>query len=136
MTAQRDQSFTDWMSEKTFLVVEDMSSSRMLEAGLLRGLGAKKVVAAVDGADALAKLNSGASRPDIIISDWVMPGMDGLGLLEAAKALCPTTKFVMLTAKADTADMDLARSKGVDGYIAKPFSRESLVAALRLLESN
>ncbi|MBV5324604.1 MAG: response regulator transcription factor, partial [Rhodospirillaceae bacterium] len=76
------------------------------------------------------------TAPDIIICDWVMPGMDGITLLEASKVRFPTTKFVMLTAKTEAADMELAKSKGVDGYIAKPFSRESLVAALkRLMDS-
>ena len=132
MTGQ-DIAFTNWMSGKTFMVVEDVTSSRLLEAGLLRSLGASKVMVATDGNDALGKLQLAETAPDIIICDWIMPGMDGITLLEAAKIRFPFTKFVMLTSKTEAADMELATSKGVDGYIAKPFSRESLIAALKRL---
>ncbi len=136
MISREDEAFNHWISDKTFMVVEDMTSSRLLEAGLLRSLGAHKVVVATDGNDALGKLRLAETAPDIIVCDWVMPGMDGITLLEAAKIRFPLTKFVMLTAKTEVADMELAKSKGVDGYIAKPFSRESLMAALkRLMES-
>jgi len=135
MSNQEDADFTAWMNERTFMVVEDMGSARMLEASLLRGLGAGKVMAATDGADALAKLEAAEHVPDVIISDWIMPGVDGLALLEAAKAKYPQTRFVMLTSKTDLDDVRLARAKGVDGYVAKPFTRETLVAALRKLRA-
>ncbi len=134
MPNQIDQGFTDWMSDKSFLVVEDMSSSRMLESSLLRGLGAKTVVAAVDGADALAKLDSGAAKPDIIIRDWIMPGVDGIGVLEGAKQRLPGVKVIMITAKTDLDDVRLAHEHGADGYVAKPFTRDALVAALKKLQ--
>jgi len=133
MTNQEDEAFNSWICDKTFMVVEDMTSSRLLVAGLLRSLGAHKVLAATDGNDALVKLDQGQHAPDIIVCDWIMPGMDGIGLLEAAKTRFPAARFVMLTSKSDPADIQLARSKGVDGYIAKPFSRESLVAAMKRL---
>jgi two-component system chemotaxis response regulator CheY len=134
MTAHDDPDFTAWMAEKEFMVVEDMGSARMLEASLLRGLGAKKVIPATDGADALTKLGHADHVPNIIISDWMMPEVDGLALLEAAKAKYPDVKFIMLTAKTDLDDVRLARTKGVDGYIAKPFTKETLVAALKKLK--
>ncbi|CUW40524.1 Chemotaxis protein CheY [Magnetospirillum sp. XM-1] len=131
MNAPEDADFTAWMGSKVFMVVEDMTSARMLEASLLRGLGAKKVVPATDGADALAKLEHADQMPDIIISDWIMPEVDGLALLEAAKVKYPQVQFIMLTSKTDLDDVRVARTKGVDGYIAKPFTRETLVAALK-----
>lgn len=134
MSTQDDPDFTTWMNGKAFMVVEDLNSARMLESSLLRGLGAGKVTAATDGADALAKLEAAESPPDIIISDWIMPGVDGLALLEAAKVKYPATKFIMLTAKTDLDDVRLARTKGVDGYIAKPFTKDALVAALKKLQ--
>lgn len=133
MTGQEDEAFNGWISDKTFMVVEDMTSSRLLVAGLLRSLGAKKVLAAVDGNDAMAKLNAADHVTDIIICDWIMPGMDGLGLLDAAKTKFPGAKFVMLTAKTEPENVKTARDHGVDGYIGKPFSRESLVSALKRL---
>lgn len=129
-----DDAFTAWMSDKTFMVVEDMSSSRMLEASLLRGLGAKKVIAAIDGNDALAKLDSGGAAPDIIITDWVMPGLDGLGVLEQAKRRLPGVKVIMVSGKTDLDDVKVAHGKGADGYVAKPFTRDTLVAALKRIQ--
>lgn len=134
MSTQEDADLTAWMGGKVFMVVEDMTSARMLEASLLRGLGAKKVVPATDGADALTKLEHADHVPDIIISDWIMPEVDGLALLEAAKAKYPQVQFIMLTSKTDLDDVRMARAKGVDGYIAKPFTRETLVAALKKLK--
>ncbi|EME71340.1 CheY-like receiver protein [Paramagnetospirillum caucaseum] len=134
MTAHEDTGFTAWMGGKVFMVVEDMTSARMLEASLLRGLGARKVIPATDGADALAKLDHADHVPDIIISDWTMPEVDGLALLEAAKARYPQVQFIMLTARTDLDDVRLARAKGVDGYVGKPFTKETLVAALRKLQ--
>ena len=133
MSTPDDAEFTAWMAGKVFMVVEDMSSARMLEASLLRGLGAKKVLAAVDGADALTKLDHAEHVPDIIISDWIMPGVDGLALLEGTKSKYPSVKFIMLTSKTDLDDVRAARAKGVDGYIGKPFTKETLVAALKKL---
>ncbi|MDO8608712.1 MAG: response regulator [Phaeospirillum sp.] len=136
MTHQQDDAFNLWISGKTFMVIEDVTSSRMLEAGLLRSLGAHKVLIATDGNDAVTKLSAVEHAPDIIICDWIMPGMDGIGVLEMAKARYPTIKFVMLTAKSDAADMELAKSKGVDDYIVKPFSRDTLMAALKRLSAD
>ncbi len=133
MTTQVDQGFVEWMSDKSFLVVEDVSSSRLLEASLLRGLGARTVVTAVDGADAVSKLESGATQPDIIICDWLMPGLDGIGVLEHAKRLIPGIKVVMVTSKSGLEDAKLAHDKGADGYVAKPFTRETLLAVLKRL---
>lgn len=134
MTSPFDDNFTAWMSEKTFLVVEDMSSSRMLEASLLRGLGAKKVIAAVDGEDALVKIGNDSTQPDIIICDWIMPGIDGIGVLDAAKQRLPGVKVIMVTAKTELDDVKVAHTHGADGYVAKPFTRDTLVAALKKLQ--
>jgi two-component system chemotaxis response regulator CheY len=136
MPHQEDEAFTAWITGKSFMVVEDMTSSRMLVAGLLRSLGARSVQAATDGKDALTKLGHSEHAPDVIVCDWVMPGMDGLALLDETKTRFPSAKFVMLTAKTEPGDIELARSHGVDGYIAKPFSREGLVMALKRLQAS
>jgi two-component system chemotaxis response regulator CheY len=134
MSSPPDDSFITWMSDKTFLVVEDMSSSRMLESSLLRGLGAKTVVAAVDGMDAMAKMEGGSVRPDIIICDWIMPGLDGMGVLDGAKRLIPGVKVIMVTAKTELSDVKVAHDHGADGYVAKPFTKDALVAALKRIQ--
>ena len=130
MDQDLEKQITTALADKSLLVVEDTSSSRMLVAGLLRGLGAPRVVAAVDGVDALAKMQAQKLVPDVVLCDWVMPNMDGLELLTRIKADHPAVKFIMMTVKTEAEAVILARKHGVDGYVAKPFSRESITAAL------
>ncbi|HLO75835.1 MAG TPA: response regulator [Magnetospirillum sp.] len=124
----------DWIAGKKFLVVEDVDTSRMLVSGLLRSLGATSVVTAVNGEDALEKIEK-KGVPDIIICDWVMPGMDGLSLLSVIKPLHGSVKFVMLTAQTDAEHVRQAAYLKVDGYVAKPFSRKTLVDTLNKLKA-
>lgn len=125
----RDEAFAAWIAGKKFLVVEDVDTSRMLVSGLLRGIGATTVLTAVEGEDALAKMER-KGVPDIIFCDWNMPGMDGLSLLSVVKELYPRAKFVMLTANSDAEHVRAAGYLRVDGYVAKPFSRKVLLATL------
>lgn len=122
----------EWIAGKKFMVVEDVDTSRMLVSGLLRSMGASAVVTAVNGDDALEKIEK-KGVPDIIICDWVMPGMDGLSLLSVVKPLHPQVKFVMLTGQTDADHVRQAAYLKVDGYVAKPFTRATLTAALAKL---
>ena len=130
MSQDLDKRISQALADKCVLVVEDTSSSRLLVSGLVRGLGAAKVATAVDGADALAKITAGPLVPDIVLCDWVMPNMDGLELLTKLKAQLGGVKFIMMTVKTEAEAVILARQHGVDGYVAKPFTRDSLMAAL------
>jgi two-component system, chemotaxis family, chemotaxis protein CheY len=119
------------LADKTIMVVEDTGSSRILVSGLLRGLGVGRVVTAADGREALDKMTALSLRPDLVLCDWVMPNMDGLELLTRLKAQDPGIKFVMMTVKTEPEAVISAKQHGVDGYIAKPFTRESIINALR-----
>jgi two-component system, chemotaxis family, chemotaxis protein CheY len=130
----RDEAFNAWIAAKKFLVVEDVDTSRILVSGLLRGVGAITVHTAVEGEDALKKMEK-KGVPDIIFCDWNMPGMDGLSLLSVVKELYPASKFVMLTANTDAEHVRAAGYLHVDAYIAKPFSRQVLLAALGKLRA-
>lgn len=129
-----DNSLAEWIAGKKFMVVEDVDTSRMLVSGLLRSLGASGVVTAVNGEDALDKIEK-KGVPDVILCDWVMPGMDGLSLLSVIKPLHPEIKFVMLTGQTDAEHVRQAAYLKVDGYVAKPFSRATLVATLTKLKA-
>lgn len=129
-----DNSLGEWIAGKKFLVVEDVDTSRMLVSGLLRGIGAKVVHTAVNGDDALEKIER-KGVPDIIFCDWVMPGMDGLSLLSLVKPLHPGVKFVMLTGQTDAEHVRQAAAFKVDGYVAKPFARQTLVDTLTKLKA-
>ena len=83
---------------------------------------------AVGSGDALAKLRGGFV-PDIMLLDVVMPGMDGLELLEAIRkeGLAPKSVVIILTNQAQASDLDRAKKIGVDGYIVKASSIPSEV---------
>lgn len=119
-----------WIAKQVFLVVEDITTSRLLVAGILRSLGATRVLSAATGEEALEKLIRAPEAPNVVFCDWVMPGMDGIAVLSEIKRQFPDTLVVMLTAKTEAADVAEAVAKGADGFIGKPFSRQSLLDAL------
>ncbi|MCA1909833.1 MAG: response regulator [Magnetospirillum sp.] len=130
MSEHMEKAIAAAIADKLVLVVEDTSSSRILVSGLVRGLGAHRVVSATDGIDALAKTLDKDLVPDVVLCDWVMPNMDGLELLTRIKAAHASVKFIMMTVKTEAEAVIMARQHGVDGYVAKPFTRESLMTSL------
>lgn len=128
-----------WIANQVFLVVEDIATSRLLVAGILRSLGAPRVMSAASGEEALEKLEKlsrAEELPSVVFCDWLMPGMDGIAVLSEIKRLYPATKVVMLTSKTEAKDVAEAVAKGADGFIGKPFSRKTLLDALpRLMKA-
>jgi len=109
-----------------FLVVDDFSTMRRIIKNLLHDLGYTNVVEADDGKTALPILQAGGI--DILITDWNMPGMPGLDLLKAVRADPKLAKLpvLMLTAEAKRDQIIEAAQAGVNGYIIKPFTAETL----------
>jgi CheY-like chemotaxis protein len=105
----------------TILVVDDAGFMRKIFADILRKVGFHAIVVAENGVDALAKLKE--NRIDLIISDWNMPEMDGLALLQAVRADEGTKAmpFIMATAQAERTNVAIAMAAGANGHIAKPF---------------
>ena len=109
-----------------FLVVDDFSTMRRIVRNLLKELGYVNADEAEDGAIALAKLK--ASSYDFVVSDWNMPNMDGLQLLQAVRA-DPDLKHLpvlMITAEAKKENIIAAAQAGAHGYIVKPFTSATL----------
>lgn len=108
------------------LIVDDQRAVRALIRSCLQGLGINQVIEAEDGVQALVRLST--SRQHLIISDLNMPHLDGLGLLRAVRQNPETAKtaFIMLTSHADTELVKKAVELGVNNYIIKPFTVESL----------
>lgn len=79
-----------------------------------------EVNTAQNGNDAIKKIKEGYT-PDIMLLDVVMPGMDGLSLLEAIRKekLVPKATVVMLTNQSDSVEIEKAKSLGIGGYIVK-----------------
>ena len=116
------------MAEKNlnFLVVDDFSTMRRIVRNLLKELGFTNVDEAEDGAVALQKLKAGGY--DFVISDWNMPNMDGLSLLQAIRADERLKKLpvLMVTAEAKKENIVAAAQAGASGYIVKPFTAATL----------
>lgn len=107
---------------------DDPDLLRMLEH-VMRAIG--DVVTAVDGQDALEKAKAG--RPDVIVTDVMMPRMDGVTLakqLKQSPALA-TVPVVMLTARTGPRDVIAGINAGARFYVTKPFKTEELVAKVR-----
>lgn len=113
-------------SKIKFLVVDDFSTMRRIVRNLLKELGYVNVDEAEDGAIALQKLRGGDFN--FVVSDWNMPNMDGLQLLQAVRA-DPGLKHLpvlMITAEAKKENIIAAAQAGAHGYIVKPFTAATL----------
>jgi len=115
------------MLNKKILVVDDMGSMRSFIREFLHEGGFKNVTLAKDGEQALQILND--NRVDLIISDWDMPKVTVLELLETVKIIdkFKDIPFIMLTANSNKKHVYLAIKAGVNDYLAKPFSPEQLL---------
>lgn len=108
------------------LVVDDFSTMRRIIKNLLRDLGFTNTHDADDGATALPMLKTG--NFDFLITDWNMPVMQGIDLLKAVRAnpeLC-NLPVLLVTAEARRDQIVIAAEAGVNGYIVKPFTAQTL----------
>ena len=108
------------------LIVDDFSTMRRIVKNLLRDLGFNNTAEADDGQTALPMLKTGSY--DFLVTDWNMPGMDGLTLLKEVRAdedLCDMP-VLMVTAEAKREQIVVAAEAGVNGYVVKPFTAITL----------
>ncbi len=108
------------------LIVDDFSTMRRIIKNLLRDLGFNNTEEADDGNTGLPKLQSG--NFDFLVTDWNMPGMTGIDLLRAVRAdeRLKTLPVLMVTAEAKKEQIVMAAQEGVNGYIVKPFTAQTL----------
>ena len=109
-----------------FLIVDDFSTMRRIIRNLLKELGYSNVDEAEDGVMALAKLRSDSF--DFVVSDWNMPNMDGLTMLQQIRADPALAKLpvLMVTAEAKKENIIAAAQAGASGYVVKPFTAATL----------
>ncbi|WP_326754111.1 response regulator transcription factor [Streptomyces hirsutus] len=114
----------------TVLLAEDDRAIRnALERALI--LEGYRVTAVADGVEALAQAHR--SRPDVLVLDVMMPGIDGLQVCRMLRAEGDRTPVLMLTALVETADRIAGLDAGADDYVVKPFDVEEVFARLRAL---
>ena len=104
------------------LVVDDQMTMRSLVRTSLQQIGMRDIREAADGEAGLREI---VTKPaHLVISDFNMPNLDGLGLLRAIRAHPPTSKtaFIMLTGRADRELVQRAVQFGVNNYLVKPFT--------------
>ncbi|QYF86184.1 response regulator [Brevundimonas sp. PAMC22021] len=108
------------------LVVDDQLTMRSLVRTSLQQIGMRDIREAADGELALREIITKPAH--LVISDFNMPNLDGLGLLRAIRAHPPTSKtaFIMLTGRADRELVQRAVQFGVNNYLVKPFTVQQL----------
>lgn len=108
------------------LIVDDFSTMRRIIKNLLRDLGFNNTMEADDGSTALPMLKNGDF--DFLITDWNMPNMPGIDLLREVRKdeRLKSLPVLMVTAEAKRDQIVEAAEAGVNGYIVKPFTAETL----------
>lgn len=124
------QTALDERAVRTILVVDDSAGQRKLLSKSLQRHGFE-VVEAASGAQALELVAQ--IRVDLVVSDWMMPGMDGL---EFCRAFRNTDRkeygyFILLTSKAEKADIARGLDAGADDFLTKPFIPAEILARIR-----
>jgi putative nucleotidyltransferase with HDIG domain len=113
----------------SILVVDDEQPIRKIVASML-GTAGYACKQAASGLEALALLGSG-DQCDLILSDFMMPELDGIGLLERAKEKYPDVPFVMTSEVPDLGVALTAFRGGASDYLLKPFEREQLLSTVK-----
>ena len=108
------------------LIVDDFSTMRRIVKNLLNDLGFFNTSEADDGHSALAELRKAPF--DLVVTDWNMPGMPGIELLKQVRADPALAKIpvLMVTAEAKREQIIEAAQAGVNGYVIKPFTAQTL----------
>ncbi|MBA3014121.1 MAG: response regulator [Proteobacteria bacterium] len=117
---------------KMILTVDDSASVRQMVSFTLKSAG-YDVIEAVDGVDAIGKLNS--AKVNMIITDLNMPNMNGIELTSAVRATA-ANKFVpivLLTTESQDGKKQEGKAAGATGWIVKPFKPEQLLAVVKKL---
>ena len=115
---------------KTIFLVDDSVTMLMSLASILKRAGFN-VLTATSGAEALSKIP--AAKPDLVITDLNMPGMDGITLIKEVKKLA-SMRFkpvLMLTTESQGTKRNEAKAAGATGWLVKPVKAEELIAVVK-----
>ena len=114
---------------KIFVVEDDMDLNRFVSTSL-RNVG-YDVVSCFDGLEALEKMDEG--KCDLLLTDIMMPKMNGFELAESVRATDKTTPIIFMTAKDDKPSKMLGYNIGIDEYVTKPFDIDILLMTIKAI---
>lgn len=120
-------------SSTKILVVDDMMTMRKIVSKTLKELGFSDITEASDGQKGWETIMAASPPFGLIVSDWNMPNCTGLDLLKRVRVdgRFKATPFVLLTAESESHQVMEALKAGVDSYIVKPFTVETLKVKLQ-----
>jgi len=118
------------VADLKILAVDDSPTMRRIIINTLKRAGFADVIEASDGKDALAKMK--VEKPNFVITDWNMPEMDGLTFISTlrSQAEYKDLPVLMVTTRSVKEDIVDAMKAGVNNYIVKPFTPETLKAKI------
>lgn len=117
------------MSEPSVLIADDHTMVRESLAGLLRGAGVDVVAQAADGVETLQRAQE--LRPDVVVTDLSMPGLNGLEVIRRLRELAPAPRVLVLTMHQEDEYILQAVRAGASGYVVKDSPAAELLAAVR-----
>jgi len=116
-------------SQYKYLVVDDDEFAREYVQNVLAGIGCHQVYGASDSASTLNALR--VHRPDFVLLDIYMPGLDGWAILDEIRRLLPSAAVIMVTGSNLPADFGKSMGKRVDGYCIKPVLPDLMMGVLQ-----
>lgn len=119
------------ITDRSVLIVDDMTDVRLLVRDALEDMGFEAIRECSDGAEALNQIRT--TQFDLIISDWLMPKLDGISLVKFFRKNSPQpeTPLIMVTSNGQLEDVMQGIKAGVNDYIVKPFEPNTLQAKVR-----
>ncbi len=119
------------------LLVDDSGLSRKVQAKVLREVGVSTVLEAKNGLDALKKLEEEEFDVNLMLTDWNMPGMDGITLIQEVRKnpRCRGLPIIVVSGEGEEGRIAKAFSAGATSYVTKPFKKEILARKLTTVQS-
>jgi two-component system, chemotaxis family, chemotaxis protein CheY len=113
------------------LMVDDSRTMRNIQKNVLKVLGDPLCTEAGDGLEALTCVAAHPEGFDLMLVDWNMPHMDGLSFVKRVREKDKTTPVIMVTTEAEKSRIIEAIKAGVNNYVIKPFTPDSLLERVR-----
>jgi two-component system chemotaxis response regulator CheY len=111
------------------LLVDDSRTIRNIQKNTLKSLGYTDILEASDGLEALNYVSK--ERPGLILVDWNMPNMDGITLIKKVRETDKALPIIMVTTEAEKSRVIEAVKAGVNNYVVKPFTADTLAEKIK-----